>query len=228
MLAETHVGYDKRVSVEDFQYFPVCRARSANNRYYGGLAILTRLALRPYISFLKTNTTEYQWMKLPTLDKNFFNFQRDLFLCLTYLPPGQSTYANNMQQDLLDSLEKDISLYKTKGEVMICGDLNARTGSEPGFIINDGSDHLPLYQNYSIDNSSVPRHSKDIIVDKRGINLIDICVGNQVLMADVLVACLGNTFALHLMAAVLWTTHLCLNLFLIRYFFFMFLILLPR
>lgn len=41
MLAETHVGYDKRVSVEGFHYFPVCRARSANNRYYGGLAILT-------------------------------------------------------------------------------------------------------------------------------------------------------------------------------------------
>ena len=47
-----------------------------------------------------------------------------------------------MQQDLLDSLEKDISLYKTKGDVMICRDLNARTGSEPDFIINDGSEGI--------------------------------------------------------------------------------------
>ena len=38
-------------------------------------------------------------------------------------------------------------------------------------------------------------------------------------MADVLVTCLGNTLALHLKAVMLWTTHLCLNLFLIRYFF---------
>ena len=44
-LAETHIGYDKKVSVEGFHYFPVCRAKSANGRYYGGLGILTRLTI---------------------------------------------------------------------------------------------------------------------------------------------------------------------------------------
>ena len=59
------------------------------------------------------------------LDKNLFNFRKDLFLCLAYIPPSQSIYANNMQQDLIDLLENDLLLYKTKGDIMICGDLNA-------------------------------------------------------------------------------------------------------
>ena len=41
LLAETHIGYDKNVAIEGFHYFPICRAKSANGRYYGGLAILT-------------------------------------------------------------------------------------------------------------------------------------------------------------------------------------------
>ena len=59
------------------------------------------------VSFLKTTCTEYQWVKL---DKNFFNFRKDLFLCLAYIPPSQSIYANNMQQDLIDLLENDLLL----------------------------------------------------------------------------------------------------------------------
>ena len=152
LVAETHIGYDKKISVEGFHYFPVCRAKSANGRYYGGLAILTSLKIRPHVSFLQTTSTEYQWMKF---DKTFFNFQKDLFLCLAYIPPSQSIYTHNMQQDLLDLLKKDISVYKTKGDIMICGDLNARTGCEKDFIVNDGIDHLPLYQNYNVDNRPV-------------------------------------------------------------------------
>ena len=60
LLVETHNGYDKIVSVEGFHYFPVCRAESANGRYYGGLAVLTRINIRPYVSFLKTTSTEFQ------------------------------------------------------------------------------------------------------------------------------------------------------------------------
>lgn len=189
LLAETHIGYDKKVSVEEYHYFPVCRPKSANGRYYGGLAILTRLSVRPYVSFLRTTSTEYQWIKF---DKKFFNFQKDLFLCLAYIPPSQSIYTNNMQQDLLDLLEKDISLYKTKGDIMICGDLNARTGNRQDFIVNDGTDHLPLYQNYNVDHPPIPRQNCDVIVDSRGRNLIDICIGNQLRILNG--RCFGDLF----------------------------------
>ena len=100
---ETHIGYDKVVSIEGFHYFPVYRAKSANGRYYGELAVLTRTNIRPFVSFLKNTSTEYQWLKL---DKKFFNFQNDRFLCLAYIPPNQSSYTANMQHNLLDLIEK--------------------------------------------------------------------------------------------------------------------------
>ena len=120
------------------------------------------------------------------------NFRKDLFLCLTYIPPSQSVYANKMQQDFIDLLENDIVLYKPKGDIMVRGDLNARTGSQQDFIASDGADHLPLYQNYNIDSHSMCRQSKVIIVDARGRSLIDICIGNQLRILNG--RCFGDLF----------------------------------
>ncbi|MEW8547927.1 MAG: reverse transcriptase family protein [Candidatus Thiodiazotropha sp.] len=189
LLVETHIGYDKIVSVDGFHYFPVCRAKSANGRYYGGLAVLTRTNIRPYVSFLKNTSTEYQWLKL---DKKFFSFQKDLYLCLAYIPPNQSSYAANMQHDLIDLIENDILMYKTKGDIMICGDLNARSGSQQDFISNDEVDHVPVYDDYNIDVSSVPRQSKDSTIDARGKSLIEICIGNQLRILNG--RCFGDMF----------------------------------
>lgn len=83
LLAETHIGYDKKVSVEGFHYFPVCRAKSANCRYYGGLGILTRLTIRLYVPFLQTTSSEYQWIKLdknPLIFKKIYSYVLHIYL----------------------------------------------------------------------------------------------------------------------------------------------------
>ena len=75
---------------------------------------------------------------------------------------------------------------------MICGALNARTGCEKDFIVNDGIDHLPLYENYNVDNPPVLRHNSDVIVDSRERSLIDICIGNQLRILNG--RCFGDLF----------------------------------
>ena len=130
------------------------------------------------------------------LDKNCFNFQNNLILCLAYIPSNQSTYATNMQQDLIDLLENDILLYKTKGDIMICGDLNARTGSQQDFISNDGMDHLPLYQNYNFAQTKQRRYCRC---------LIDICIGNQLRILNGRCYGFGSILVSHQMVAV-WLT----------------------
>lgn len=97
-----------------------------------------------------------------------------------------------MQQDLLDLLERDILLYKNQGDIMMCRDFNARTGSQQDFIFGDSTDHLPLYHNYDVDSHSMCRQSKDTIVDTRGKSLIDICVGNQLRILNG--RCFGDMF----------------------------------
>ena len=60
------------------------------------------------------------------------------------------------------------------------------------FIVNDEIDHLPLYQNYNVDNPPILRHNSDVIVDSRGRSLIDICFGNQLRILNCM--CFGDLF----------------------------------
>lgn len=42
LLTETHIGYNTTIEITDFTYYPVCRDKSSNNRYLGGLGILVK------------------------------------------------------------------------------------------------------------------------------------------------------------------------------------------
>ena len=48
--------------------------------------------------------------------------------------------------DIFQLLEKDIVNYQAKGEILLCGDFNARTGVLFDFIASDVTEHLPLAQ----------------------------------------------------------------------------------
>ena len=179
LLAETHIGYNQKIKItlEDSHCFQVCRPASGNGRFYGGLAVLIKSHIRPHVSMLKNTSKDFQRLKFET---SFFNFKRNVYICLAYIPPSQSSYTQNLPADLLDNLEKEISYYSTCRDVMICGDHNARTSSTPDYIANDEADHLPVYQSYAVDLHSIPRVSKYTVIDSRGKNLLDICIGNQI------------------------------------------------
>ena len=177
LLAETHIGHNQKISLEGYFCYQVCRPVSGNGRFYGGLAVLIKSHIRPHVSILKNTKKDFQWLKF---DKTFFNFQRDLYVCLAYIPPSQSSYTHNLTSDLLDDLENEISLYTSCGDVMVCGDLNARTASSPDCIINDEINHLPVYQDYAVDIPLTHRVSKDTITDARGKSLLETCIGNQI------------------------------------------------
>ena len=38
LSAETNIGYNQKITLEDFHCFQVCRPASGNGRFYGGLA----------------------------------------------------------------------------------------------------------------------------------------------------------------------------------------------
>jgi hypothetical protein len=53
----------------------------------------------------------------------------------------------------------------------LCGDLNARSGSEPDFIQNDiYEDHVPVNEDYECDIVQEIRNSYDNKLDARGKN----------------------------------------------------------
>ena len=52
--------------------------------------------------------------------------------------PRNSTYSNSSDADIIASVGSDLSRYSSDGNILLCGDFNARTGCKvPDFIVND-------------------------------------------------------------------------------------------
>jgi hypothetical protein len=72
---------------------------------------------------------------------------------LAYIIPSNSSYTKQSNDDILDSIERDIvSKYMNNSDIILCGDLNARSCSEPDFIQHDSyEDHVPVNEDYECD-----------------------------------------------------------------------------
>ena len=62
-----------------------------------------------------------------------------------------STYWRKLDQNILDQIESDVYKYKHTREIILMGDLNARTGENIDHITNDSQKHLPLNEDYTVD-----------------------------------------------------------------------------
>ena len=186
-LAETHIGHElQNYKIGNYYSHFVCRSASKhNNRSFGGLAMLCKKEFKPHIKILKNTKADFQWIKL---EKDFFNFEKDLFVCMIYNPPENSSYSKNIDYDILDCIEKEMTYYKSKGNILLCGDFNARVSTDPDFIANDDNTFLPLYSSYTIDSQIKNRHNMDPKLDNRGKELLDMCVANQLRILN------GRTF----------------------------------
>ena len=176
VLAETHIGYNTKLHIEGYNYYPLCREISNNGRYYGGLGIFRKTIIKDHIKIIQGMHKDFLWIKF---EKDFFKLKNDLYLCAAYIPPSNSSYTQKLDHDLTDLIEKDLLVYKQKGDVLILGDLNARTSNKDDFITNDNSNHLPLFDSYKPDNSIRYRKSMDHELDERGKEIIDICISNH-------------------------------------------------
>ena len=67
--------------------------------------------------------------------KEVVSTDRDIFICAAYIPPSESPYYN---ENSFSILEDEISFYQTQRNMLIRGDLNARTGTEPDLITAQG------------------------------------------------------------------------------------------
>ena len=66
------------------------------------------------------------------LEKSLFQLENDIFLCGTYIPPNNTTPTITKKMDYFGKLNEMLIKYKDKGDILIMGDLNARTGNEDG------------------------------------------------------------------------------------------------
>ena len=86
--------------------------------------------------------------------------------------------------------------YRGRGDIILCGDLNARSGSEPDFIQNDTYDsHLPIYDSYICDKVHEVRKSYDSKLDTRGKQLLALCItARMIILNDRMLGDSNGTF----------------------------------
>ena len=128
------------------------------------------------ITYLENGTKSENrlWLKL---DRNFFDFDKDLYICSVYIPPINSNYYEND----FESLENEISTFANRGKILLVGDFNSRTGTYPDYIItdslelNDFCHKNILPSNYLIDYVN-KRNNQDKIFNNHGKNLLPLCI----------------------------------------------------
>ncbi|XP_071177865.1 uncharacterized protein [Mytilus edulis] len=177
-LQETHCDLDNCLELPNFQR-PVHLIRprtKPSGKRHGGLSVYILNTIRPGVKFLEHATNDFIWLKL---DRTFFGFQEDLYICFVYNPPENSSYYRKLDYNILEMIENDIVKYSQSGKIMIAGDLNARTACEIDHIQMDSDKHIPLFDNYKCDSSLIQRKSKDSSINTRGRQLLSLCISSS-------------------------------------------------
>ena len=96
------------------------KKNKSGGRCSGGIAVIINEKLKSGIKIMKECNCGI-WLKL---DRNFFKFEHNMYICGLYLPPSNSTYAIKVPYD---AIERDIVDRFVDGKILLVGDTNSRT-----------------------------------------------------------------------------------------------------
>ena len=68
-------------------------------------------------------------------------------MCFVYAPPDSSPYSKNLDYDIFEKLELEISTHSNLGNIIIAGDFNAKTGSDCDYVSDINDQHSPINYN---------------------------------------------------------------------------------
>jgi exonuclease III len=112
----------------------VCNSKyDAWNR--GGVSIYYKPELDSGIQVVSANPLGIVWIKL---SKVVFGFEDDICVCLSYIPPHKSPVYHSHDVDFFEIIQDDCSKYSSEGQIIVCGDLNARVSNRLDYIVSTG------------------------------------------------------------------------------------------
>lgn len=176
-MQETHLDKDncRDVSIPGFVPVHYCRKRRARaQKASGGISIYVRDAIKQHVKFIPENNSDTAWFKIS------HRTEETVYVGCIYAPPEYSTFGRDHCAAIWERLEAELQEYSNKGQVIICGDFNARTGLLMDYITNDSEseNRYTLPECYTIDNVHA-RRSMDALVQKNGRKLVDACLDNN-------------------------------------------------
>ena len=181
LLTETWRKEDTKLNLEGFWDFSQIRPKHRKAfRHSGGITVFVKHHIKPGIR-VALSTEGFVWLKL---DKHFFQFANDVYLCTAYIPPQYTCKNIHAKTDYFQSLIDSCFKYSCLGNIVIAGDLNARIGNDlldeapSAQVIND------LLPDESSDYASCQRSSCDTVTNSFGKKLKDLCHGFNLQIAN--------------------------------------------
>ena len=126
-------------------------------RFSGGISIYVKNGLSKGISKLPYSNSDIVWIRL---DKNFFNLKKTTFLGVIYFSPENSSGTCQDLNDLYSKLLSDVAQYSSQ-DVIIQGDFNAYTNTNPDFVTSDDSPFPVSDNQHYVFDSPSPRNNLD-------------------------------------------------------------------
>lgn len=133
--------------------------------------MLFKECLQNGIKIVRNNYDTIIWLKL---DKTFFSFDEDVYLCGVYMWGENSPISRISDVDLFQTLQNDISFYEKVGTVVIAGDFNGRVSNKLDYVAYDNRVHDIDSFDYNPDEP-LPRASIDKVSNAQGAQLLDLC-----------------------------------------------------
>ena len=144
-LVETmHTADDvDSLQVLGYKCFQVCRKKRRFGRRHGGIAVFVHKSILRGVSKIPTNGAESILLKL---NKDHFNFSKDIVISFTYCSPQNSSFLARTQLDPFEDFEQKLNSIDNDTDILVLGDLNAWTGVLPDYIEHEDNDDIPIPQ----------------------------------------------------------------------------------
>ena len=172
ILSETMRMSDSKLNLENFWDDSQVRPKhEKKGRPSGGVTVLVKTPLRSGIKVVY-KSEGLVWIQL---DKYFFDFDEDLYICAVYIAPQSSDNVVAKRTDYFNDLLVTTNRYMDLGNVLLAGDFNSRVGND---IIEDDIE-LPFLSHMLPDPtplSNLPqRTSCDQVINQHGKKLTQLC-----------------------------------------------------
>ena len=172
LLSETWLSKNhQNAEINNFHRFHLPGNKKTNTktgRYSGDLTVYYKHCLKGQVNIIETHSRGLSWLKI---NATLFDFNKDVFICLCYIPPSNSILIPSDDFDFYDEIEKGIEKYSNKGKTFVTGDLNARTSN----LTDIGDEDFVLNQDLSCNDSYTniqSRANSDNTVDSNGRRLL--------------------------------------------------------
>ena len=125
---------------------------------------------------VKTDCDDIIWRKF---EPGVFS-ENALYLCVCYVLPTGTSREVIVETSVFDRVSNDIAYFQSNNNesdcsFIICGDMNARTKDLPDMVSDDNFVHLPLPDDYILDDFIMPRASEDKKSNQNGTLLLEFC-----------------------------------------------------